>query len=190
MKISEAQAKYRAYRQNLIDQNKRLMKERDTAKAQFTLTGDTKFSEQAAILELSIEETNSKFEENQKVLDSLTEQYAAVWNMEVAKQQADTADESGKDFEKIMTVARRIANGDRVPYSDEKKLMEFNSELYQLAKNAQMLKQTREPKKYKSLWEEKEEVASYDPEEKAENAQAQGELPDISIESMETGDTM
>lgn len=86
MKISEAQSIYRAYRQDLINQTKTLIKQRDEAQKKFETTGSAQFSEQAATLQLSIEATKEKFDENQKVLDSLTEQYAAVWNAEVSKQ--------------------------------------------------------------------------------------------------------
>lgn len=184
MKISEAQSMYRAYRQDLIDRTKSLIKQRDKAQSRFRETGASEFSEQAATLQLSIEAVRKQFDENQKVLDSLAEQHAAVWNAEVARQQADAGAEMGEEIAKIMTVARRISNGDIVPYSDEKKLMEYNPELYQAAKSAQMLHEMEEHEEYDSLWDDKEDkVEQYDPEGKAQNAQAQGELPDIPLES-------
>lgn len=180
MKISEAQAKYRTYRQDLIDQRKKLVNQRDAAQKKYEATGAAEFSEEAATLQLSIDATNEAFDKNQKVLDSLAEQYAAVWNGEVAKQQADAAEDMAVELSKIMTVARRIMKGDIVPYTDEKKLMEYNSDLYQMAKNAQMLHMMEERKKYKSLWEDEEENSvQYDPQDKADNAEAQGELPEI-----------
>lgn len=187
MKISEAQSIYRAYRQDLIDQTTSLMKQRDKAQEQFNRTGSSEFSEQAATLQLSIEATQEQFDKNQKVLDSLTDQYVAVWNAEVARQQADAGSGMGAELAKIMTVARRISNGDIVPYSDEKKLMEYSSELYQAAKSAQMLHEMEEHEEYDSLWDEdtKEAAEKYDPEGKAKNAEAQVELPDIPLE---TGD--
>lgn len=194
MKISEAQSIYRAYRQDLIHQTKTLMKQRDEAQKKFETTGSSQFSEQAATLQLSIEATQEKFDENQKVLDSLAEQYAAVWNTEVSKQQADAMQDMGIEMSKIMTVARRMSNGDEVPYTDEKKLLEFSSELYQAAKSAQMIHQMEEHEKYDSLWGEEEEPEEYDPQGKAENAQVQIALPDIpaqvftddSVEASET----
>ncbi len=179
MKISEAQSIYRAYRQDLINQTKTLIKQRDEAQKKFETTGSSQFSEQAATLQLSIEATQEKFDENQKVLDSLAEQYAAVWNTEVSKQQADAMQDMGIEMSKIMTVARRMSNGDEVPYTDEKKLLEFSNELYQAAKSAQMIHQMEEHEKYDSLWGEEEEPEEYDPQGKADNAEVQIALPDI-----------
>ena len=194
MKISEAQSIYRAYRQDLINQTKTLIKQRDEAQKKFETTGSSQFSEQAATLQLSIEATQEKFDENQKVLDSLAEQYAAVWNTEVSKQQADAMQDMGIELSKIMTVARRMSNGDEVPYTDEKKLLEYSSELYQAAKSAQMIHQMEEHEKYDSLWGEEEEPEEYDPQGKADNAEVQIALPDIptqvftddSVEASET----
>ncbi|MDE5598938.1 MAG: hypothetical protein K2J04_14070, partial [Lachnospiraceae bacterium] len=141
--------------------------------------GLAQFSDQAATLQLSLEATKEKFDENQKVLDSLAEQHAAIWNAEVSKQQADAMQDMGIEMSKIMTVARRMSNGDEVPYTDEKKLLEFSNELYQAAKSAQMIHQMEEHEKYDSLWGEEEEPEEYDPQGKADNAEVQIALPDI-----------
>lgn len=178
MKISEAQSIYRTYRQDLIDQTKRLIKQRDEAQEQYKLTGSSAFSDLAATLQLSVDATQKKFDKNQEVLDALSEQYVAVWNAEVARQQSDPENGMGAELAKIMTVARRISNGDIVPYSDEKKLMEYSSDLYQAAKSAGALKKMREREKYDSLWDDDDVSDKYDPEGKAENAEAQGELPE------------
>ena len=194
MKISEAQSIYRAYRQELVNQTRTLIKQRDEAQKKFETTGLAQFSEQAATLQLSLEATREKFDENQKVLDDLAEQHAAIWNAEVSKQQADAMQDMGIELSKIMTVARRMSNGDEVPYTDEKKLLEYSNELYQAAKSAQMIHQMEEHEKYDSLWGEEEEPEEYDPQGKADNAEVQIALPDIptqvfvddSVESSET----
>ena len=194
MKISEAQSIYRAYRQELVNQTRTLIKQRDEAQKKFETTGLAQFSEQAATLQLSLEATREKFDENQKVLDDLAEQHAAIWNAEVSKQQADAMQDMGIELSKIMTVARRMSNGDEVPYTDEKKLLEYSSELYQAAKSAQMIHQMEEHEKYDSLWGEEEEPEEYDPQGKADNAEVQIALPDIptqvfvddSVEASET----
>ena len=54
-----------------------------------------------------------------------------------------------------MEIARRISEGAKVPYSDERKLMRYNLKLYMAAKNISMMNQS--DKEYKSLWEEEEE---------------------------------
>lgn len=64
-----------------------------------------------------------------------------------------------KDQTKVMSVFRAMAKGDIVPASDEKKLMEYSSELYQSAKMAQSLALQTERRKHKSQWDEKEEEA-------------------------------
>ena len=64
-----------------------------------------------------------------------------------------------KDQAKVMSVFRAMAKGDIVPASDEKKLMEYSSELYQSAKMAQSMALQAERRKHKSQWDEKEEEA-------------------------------
>ena len=44
-------------------------------------------------------------------------------------------------------MARRIMHGDQVPAGDERKLMEFDSHLYQMAKNIGALAKSKERKK-------------------------------------------
>lgn len=73
--------------------------------------------------------------------------------LEAGKQEA----EAFKDMAKIMEVARRIANGDKVPPEDEKKLMEFNPDLYQAAKAAAIVNAHKKHKEYDSLFEEDED---------------------------------
>ena len=183
MKIPEAQKIYRANRHELIDQRKLLIKQRDELerKKRVTPNGSELFSEEAATLELSINEVNKKFDENQEILDKLGEQYAAVWNSEVAKQQADAMQKAGIDMSKIMEVARRIADGAKVPAKDEEKLMEFSMELYMAAKNMAAMNADKD-EEYDSLWEDEEEDGQeYDPKGKADNAEVSMDLPEISV---------
>lgn len=56
-----------------------------------------------------------------------------------------------------MEIARRIARGDKVPLKDEKKLMEYSSELYQMAKMSAMINEGKKHKKHKSLFEDEED---------------------------------
>ncbi len=78
--------------------------------------------------------------------------------MEVAKENAEAMEEGFAELGKILIIARRIMNGDKVPGKDEKKLMEFDGDLYQACKSAAMLKEVRERKEYESLWEDEESV--------------------------------
>lgn len=73
--------------------------------------------------------------------------------------QEAASEKYAKDQVKIMSVYRAMAKGDIVPASDEKKLMEYSSELYQSAKMAQSMALQAERRKHKSQWDEKEEEA-------------------------------
>lgn len=188
MKIGEAKPIYYANRKELIDQMRSLSKQKEEADKKYKLTGESAFSEQAATLEISLDATKQAFEENQKVIDSLMEQWANISNMESSKQQGEAMKEIAADMGKIMTVFRRLAHGDTVPQTDEKKLMEYDDKMYQMAKNMQMLAQQmeKERKKHKSLWEDEEKEAPEDPMEIADNTEYAGELPDIEIPDVST----
>ena len=183
MKICEARPTYYQNRRTLVDQLRTLSKQKEKAEASYRVTGDSKFSEQAATLELNIKDTEKAFEENQAVLDSMAEQHAAIMNMEASKQQADAVAEEGKNMMKIMTVFRRLCNGDIVPLTDEKKLMEYDEKMYSMAKNMQTMAQQleKEREKHKSLWEDEEKKEYPDAMEVADNSEYAGPLPDIQI---------
>lgn len=151
------------------------------AKKKAELTGDSAWSEQAATLQLSLDETKKKFQDNQEVLDGLIEQHCAAWNLEVAKQQADPENGVAATMGKIMAVVARMCAGDKVPMSDEKKVMEFDHDMYAKAKQAQMMMAAMKErqKEYESLWDDDDEGNKYDPERAADNTTAQGDLPEI-----------
>ena len=75
MKLKDAMPIYQRYRQQLVDQTRSLVKQRDAAKAKFEATNDQTWSDEAATLQLSIEKTQEEFNKNQEVLDGLTEQW-------------------------------------------------------------------------------------------------------------------
>ena len=184
MKIAEAQPTYYAKRKQLVEQIRTLYTQKKTAESRYKVTGDTSFAEQAASLELSLDATNKAFEENQKVIDSLMEQWVAVNNMEVAKQQGEAMADSAAEIGKIMIVFRRIASGDNVPMYDERKLMEYDEKMYSTAKSMQSLArqlEKRERKNYDSLWDDEEKPEYPDSMEIADNTEFAGELPDIEI---------
>ncbi len=81
----------------------------------------------------------------------------AVYNMEASKQQGEVAKKVMDDMAKCLEIARRISAGDKVPAGDEKRLMEYSAELYQMAKNAAMLSRNKKRKEYDSLWEDEDE---------------------------------
>lgn len=189
MKLGEVIPKYREYRKVLVDQTRDLAKQRDEAQKKYDMTGEQKYADEAASLQLSVEASDGEFKKNQEVLDGLIEQYTIAWNAEVARQQSDPETGYAATMGKIMTTAMRMSRGDNVPYSDEKKLQEANEKLYASAKQAQaMMKQMKDhkAKDYDSLWDE--EGGEYDPEAAAEGAEATGDLPEIPQGSEETAE--
>lgn len=77
-----------------------------------------------------------------------------IQNMENAQDQGEAMQEAVNEMGKAMIIFRRIARGDKVPPRDERKLMEYDDKLYQMAKNAAMMAKNAKPKKYKSLYED------------------------------------
>ena len=75
------------------------------------------------------------------------------------KTQDEASKKYAKDQAKVMSVFRAMAKGDIVPPSDEKKLMEYNADLYQSAKMAQSMALQAERRKHKSQWDDNEEEA-------------------------------
>lgn len=184
MKVGEAQKLYRAQRATIIDRRKKLVKKKEEVDNKLKITFDSEkkeiYANEAATLELSINALNEKFDENQEVLDRLTNQYVSVFNAEVSKQQKDAMEDAAVEMSRIMETARRIGKGARVPASDEKKVMEYSMELYLAAKNLAMLNKMNQKKKekYDSLWDDEEEKQEYDPEGKAENAETSVGMPE------------
>ena len=95
MKLKDAMPIYQRYRQQLVDQTRSLVKQRDAAKAKFEATNDQTWSDEAATLQLSIEKTQEEFNKNQEVLDGLTEQWCLAANAENAKALADALQKQG-----------------------------------------------------------------------------------------------
>lgn len=181
MKIGEAQQIYREQIKAYNTQKAALSKQLQDVRSRMEASPDDKeiFGSEAAVLELSIEALNKQQDEYQDYMDELSDQYCAYWNATVAEQQADAAQEYGAEMGKLMEVARRLMKGAIVPAYDEKKLMEFDKELYQMAKSIGMLVRQQKKEKYDSLWEEEEEKEYDDPREVAENAEAASDGPEV-----------
>ncbi len=151
MKIGEARSTYNAYCNQLTDRYVSLRKQAEKA----TATGDTEAA--GVILQLSQEVLAKRDEIQQFARFDIPELIYNMENEAMAPQQADAAKEYAKDMARLMEVARRIAAGDKVPSSDEKKLMEYDADLYQAVKAAALLAKMKEQKEYDSLWENEEE---------------------------------
>lgn len=83
----------------------------------------------------------------------------AQMQLVAAEQNEESAKKYAEDMAKIFTVFRNMAKGDIVAPSDERKLMEYDADLYQTAKMAQMMAQRQKAKEHDSEWDEDEEKA-------------------------------
>jgi hypothetical protein len=192
MKIKEVRSYYRSNTKQLSDQIQSLKQQKEKAEKQYKITGDGTFSDEAATLQLSIDAVKKAYDENMKTSQAVEEQFCNIANMESSRQQGEAMEEYAEDLGKIMTVFRRMAHGDIVPATDEKKLSEYSDKMYTAAKNMQAMAQQleeKERKKHKSLWEGEEEKTEYeDPTEIADNTEYVGELQDIEIPELSPGD--
>lgn len=181
MKIGEAQQLYRGQVKAYQTQKSVIKKQLEDVKKRMKYSPDTKEKDEseAATLELTLSALDEKQEEYQEYLNKLADQYCAYWNAAVAEQQKDASEEYAEDMSKLMEVARRIMKGSIVPASDERKLMEFSMDLYQVAKNIGAMVQRQKREKYDSLWGDEEEKEYEDPKEAAGNADAGPGAPEI-----------
>ena len=175
MKIAVARQIYntqiKAYREQKVALSKQ--KQELEGKINATPNGKTVYANEAAILELTIKAVDEKQTEYQDYMEKLLGQWNAKANMVSSEQQSEAMKKYTEDLGKIMEVARRLMKGAVVPGTDEKKLMEYSTELYQAAKNIGAMVKQREKEKYDSLWDEDEEETEYeDPIEVADNTEA------------------
>lgn len=182
MTIGEARKIYSGQIHEFWNQKLSLAKQKKELEAKANAAGTEKgrYSEQTATLELSYQAVTEKYDEYHDFMQQLTELHSAYFNEEASRQQADAMEEYTKDLGKIMETARRIAHGDKVPMSDEKKLMEFNMEMYMAAKNMASINQSQKQKEYDSLWKEEEGPAENpDPFEYANGKEMSLEAPEV-----------
>ncbi|MBD5499619.1 MAG: hypothetical protein HDR10_00200 [Lachnospiraceae bacterium] len=141
--------------------------------------GQELYADEAATLELSYQAVSEKYDEYHNFMEKLMEAHTALFNAEATKQQGEAMAEYAEDIVKLMEVARRISNGDIVPASDEKKLMEYDMELYMAAKNMAILSE-REKEEHDSLWKDEEEgEPNPDPNDVANNGEVNFDAPSI-----------
>ena len=186
MKLGEALPQYQAYRNELQDRQNSIYAKYKEAREKSEHSGSVEWSQKAAELKLSYDESKEHFEKYDGVLSRLKDQWVNAANAENNKALADPETGLGATIAKIMTTVARMCAGDKVPYTDEKKVMEYDNEMYARAKQAQMAMAAmkKKQKEYDSLWDE--EGGEYDPEGVADNTEAQGELPEIPSETSET----
>ena len=161
-------------------------------KIEHTEDGVNVYAEESATLELTYQAVQDKYDEYKGYMDQLMEQWDAKFNEVVAGQQADAAKEYGEEMSKLMKVAIRIMHGDIVPLKDEQKLMEFDSDLYQMAKNIGAMAERMEKKRYESLWDDEQKKDYEDPVESADDQEAFANGPEVvsveqTMESVDIG---
>lgn len=159
MNIGDARKAYSAKIGEFWDKKLELAQKKKDLEARRGLYPDDagKFSEEAAVLELSYNAVSEKYEEYKGFMAKLMEMHSCIANAESAKQQGEAMKEYGIELSKLLEVARRISKGATVPAQDEKKLMDYSMELYMSAKNMAMLNKLKEKEEYDSLWEDEEE---------------------------------
>lgn len=202
MKIKEARQAYTAQLEVLRNRQKKLLKEKEEndTKLRYHAGGEAWNGGSGVVIELSeeyrrraqelqeqIDKVKEQIEEHVKLRDQVIEMEVGIANAEVAKQQGEAMAEYGEEVAKCLEIARRIANGDKVPASDEKKLMDFNMEVYMAAKNMAVMNADKKHKEYESLWEEDGEEnggqPDADPLETAGNTEISVEIPEIGAEA-------
>lgn len=194
MKIGEAQKAYRQQLSLLRGQKSDFVRQREENRKKME-EARKKSGEQGVTFELSeaylerekelqekIDELSGQIKNNEKTLDDLIEQEVGIFNSVVAEQQGNAMREYGEEMAKCLEIARRISRGDHVPAQDEKKLMEFNMEIYQMAKEMAAMNMEGKHKEWDSLWGEEEEKEYDDPFEASRNAETNVGMP----EGMET----
>ena len=174
MKVGEARQTYSFQLKKYNETLHALNKQREGLKVQMAEKPEETdlYQEQLDALEINYDKVKDKYDEYKSFMDQVMGQWEAKMNSETAKQQGEAAKEYATEMSKIMTVARRMMKGDTVPGSDEKKLMEFDRDMYLAAKNMQMMAQLEKKrhKKHDSLWEDEEEKGpAEDPMEAADN---------------------
>lgn len=188
MKIGEARKTYnvqlKAYNEQKCNLGRK--KQELDEKIKHTKNGAEIYKNEAATLELQYNAVSEKYNEYHSYMDKLLEQWSAELNKVAGEQQAEAMEDAAQEMQKIMIIARRIMHGDKVPPQDEKKLMEFDDKLYQMAKSAGAMAKYRDRKEYDSLWDDEEKEEMPDAMEEADNTDAFAEGPEI----VDVADTM
>lgn len=182
MKIGEARQIYSVQLNKLKEQKRKLLEKQQKMKKNQNNTQEEYQEKNGVILELS-DTLQKHIDKTQNFMNQLSILSNTIYNAEVTKQQGEAMSEYAEDTAKCMEIARRISTGGKVPYFDEKKLMKYNLKLYMAAKNIAMMNTEKSHKKYKSLWEEEEDIEKTESisSETADNREISSniELPEI-----------
>lgn len=134
----------------------------------------------------AISDIDKEYEQISDIADKLSIMDANIQNAEISRQQSEAAAEAAEEIMKILEVFRRISKGDKVPPTDEKKLMEYNQQMYMAAKNMAFMNKNCDGEKHKSLWEDKPaEEEPVEPSEIANNTEVGNPLAEIPTSTSE-----
>lgn len=146
MKIGEATQTYSEQINNLWERKKELVKQ------QKELSNDPDKKTELDTVTIELQDVDNQYDAVADFMEKLMNAKTGMHNAEVAKQQGDAWAEAAEDVSKCMEIARRIAEGGKVPAKDAKKLMEFNPQMYMQALNAAAMNKNKSNKEYDSLW--------------------------------------
>lgn len=154
MKIGEASRIYSAQMSKLQEKRSELLEQKKALeKGEIEMTDDEVVS-----LKKALDRVDIQYEKASEFMEGFNMQKSLLQNAEASRQQGDAMAKQADEYIKCIEVARRIARGDKVPPKDEKKLLEFNAEMYQMAKNmGSMVKRNEKQKEHKSLWKDEDE---------------------------------
>lgn len=138
MKLGEAIPNYQAYRNKLQDKKTSIYKQYKKQRKRLSVPMMKNGYKRQQSLSFHIRKQLMIYK-YENVLNSLREQWCAAANTENDKALADPETGLGATIGKIMTTIARMCAGDKVPYTDEKKVMEYDDKMYARAKQAQMI---------------------------------------------------
>ena len=127
-----------------------------------------------------VDKSSEEKEDEQAVALTISEEAKRMYEEELERirEGQDANLEEIKNVSKIMEIARRIARGDHVPASDEKKVLEYNKDLYQAVKAAALISNKKNPKKYKALFDEDDDKQK---QEKSESTNKTIDATELSL---------
>lgn len=153
MKIGEASKIYSAKLSQINEQRKALYEKKKALEhGEIEMTDDEVKALGKAIDRIEIKRDNAS-----KAMEGINTQKMFLQEAESSKRAGEAAARQAEDYSKCLEVARRIARGDKVPLKDEQKLLEFSSEMYQVAKNMAVIANNEKVKKHKTLWKDEDE---------------------------------
>ena len=175
MKIGEASRVYSAQVNKLCDQKNELKAQKKAFEnGEINMT-----EEQAALLERSIDRIEFQYQRASEFMEGFSTYKMLLQNTEASKQQSDFMAEKAEEDAKCIEIMRRIAHGDKVPPYDEQKLLNYNAEMYQIAKNMALLAENEKREEHDSLWDEddKKPKNEMSPDEVVDNTECSMEMP-------------